>query len=97
MRSRKTSWPTIVANSIKLGATAPVVIVLRMAKLAKGGAAARRESKRMVDEKIKAAVDANVEAARSIASGKALQVPARTIALYQKRVRANLRRLWRQG
>jgi hypothetical protein len=64
-----------------------------MAKLAKGGAAAGRESKRMVDEKTKAAFDANADAVRSVLSGKALQIPGRTLALYQKRVTNNLRRL----
>jgi hypothetical protein len=46
---------------------------------------------------MKAAFDTSVDAARSIASGKARQVPARTIALYQKRVGENLRRLWKRG
>lgn len=97
MKKRKAPWASIVSNAIKLSVTAQTVIALRMARLAKGGAAARRESKRMVDEKIKAAFDANADAARSIASGKASQVPARTVALYRKRVQANLRRLRRQG
>ena len=87
----------MATNAIKLGVSAPAVIALRIAKVSKGGAAARRESKRMVSEKVKAAFDASVDAAGSIASGKARQVPARTIALYQKRVGENLRRLWTRG
>jgi hypothetical protein len=51
----------------------------------------------MVGEKMKAAFEASVDAAGSIASGKARQVPARTIAHYQKRVGENLRRLWKRG
>jgi hypothetical protein len=47
----------------------------------------------MADEKIKAAFDANTGAVRGVFSGKALHVPARTIALYQQRVQRNLRRL----
>jgi hypothetical protein len=93
MRRRRTSWPKIADDTIKLGASAPAVIALRLAKLAKGGPAAKRESKRMVDEKMKAAFDATADAGRSIFFGKAFQVPARTIALYQKRVGNNLRRL----
>ena len=93
MRRRKTSWPKIASDTLKLSASASTVIALRLAKLAKGGAAARRESQRMVDEKLKAAFDANADAARSIATGKALHVPGRTLTLYQKRVANNLRRL----
>lgn len=97
MRRRKTSWPKIAGVTFKLGASASTVVALRMAKLAKGGSAAKRESKRMVQEKMKAALDANVDAARSIAAGKAHHVPVRMLALYQKRVGANLRRLLRKG
>jgi len=43
----------------------------------------------MVDEKIKAALDA----ARRLASGNTPQVPTRTLAVYQKHVAKNLRRL----
>jgi hypothetical protein len=68
-----------------------------MLKLARGGAAAKRERKRMTDEKIKAALDAQAGAARSIMTGKALLIPARTLALYQKRVGQNLRRLLKKG
>jgi hypothetical protein len=93
MRNKAASWLKIVGSAIELGATAQTVIALRMAKLAKGGAAARRESKRMVHEKIKAAFDANADAAQSVLSGKALQIPKRTLALYQKRAKNNLRRL----
>jgi len=40
-------------NAIKLGGSAHAVIALRMAKISKGGAAARQESKRMVSEKMR--------------------------------------------
>jgi hypothetical protein len=93
VRNRAASWLKIVSRAIKLGATAQTVIALRTVKLAKGGAAAKRESKRMVDEKIKAAFDAYADAAQSGLSGKALQIPKRTLALYEKRARNNLRRL----
>ena len=93
----KASWARMAVNAVKLGVSVPAVIALRIAKVSKGGAPARRESRRMVGEKMKAAFDASVDAAGSIASGKARQVPARTIALYQKRVGENLRRLWKRG
>ena len=93
MRRKKNSWSKLISDSFRLGASASTVMALRMAKLAKGGVAAKRESQRMVDEKIKAALDANLDAARCLASGKGPHVPTRTVALYQKRVARNLRRL----
>jgi hypothetical protein len=87
MKKRKAAGSKTARDSLRLG---PAVIALRMAKLAKGDAAAKRESKRMVDY---SAFDANAEAARGILSGRAHQVPGGTIAFYRKRVGNNLRRL----
>ncbi len=92
-KKKKASWTKLVSGAVRLGAAAQTIIALRMAKLAKGGPAARREAKRMVDEKIKAAFNANTNALDSVFAGKALQIPARTLALYHARVRRNLRRL----
>ncbi len=50
----------------------------------------------MVDEKLQAAFEANVEAAKYIVSGKAHLVPERVLTLYRKRVAANLKRLSRK-
>ncbi|ACK49851.1 conserved hypothetical protein [Methylocella silvestris BL2] len=97
MSKAKASWARMATNAIKLSVSAPAVIALRMAKVSFGGAAAKRESKRMVSEKVKAAFDTSVDAAWSIASGKARQVPGRAIAFYQKRVAENLRRLSKGG
>jgi len=96
MKRRKALWSKMVFDAALLSASVPAVIGLRMAKIAQGGAAAKRESKRMVDEKIKAAFEANADAAQSILSGKATRVPGRTLALYQKKVGRNLRRLLKQ-
>lgn len=93
MSNAKGSWARMATNAIKLSVSAPAVIALRVAKLSKGDAAAKRESKKMVSEKMKAAFDTSVDAAWSIASGKAQQIPARAMALYQKRVGRNLKRL----
>lgn len=93
MRKAKTGWSKTAVDAFKLGTSAPLVIALRMAKIAKGGAAGKRESKRMVAEKMKAASDAGLDAAHSILTGNARQVPARTLSLYQRRVGENLRRL----
>ncbi len=93
MKRRKAFWSKMVFDAARLSATIPAVVGLRVAKLAQGGASAKRESKRMLDEKLKAAWEANADAAQSILSGKAGRVPGRTLALYQKRVASNLRRL----
>ncbi len=65
------NWTRLLTDSVKLGVSANHVIALRMAKLARGDAAARAESKLMVEEKVRAAVGANMEAARSIMTGHA--------------------------
>ena len=93
MRSKMPNWTRLLTNSVKLGVSANHVVALRMAKLAHGDAAARAESKLMLDEKVKAAVDANLEAARSIMAGQAHLAPARALSVYRKRVHKNLSRL----
>jgi hypothetical protein len=93
MKKRKAAWPKITRDVLSLGVNAPLVMALRMAKIASGGAVAKRESKRMVDEKLKAASDATVGAARAILTGNADRVQGRTLALYRRRVASNLRRL----
>jgi hypothetical protein len=87
------NWARLLTDSVKLGVSANHVIALRMAKLAHGDAAARAESKLMFDEKVKAAVDANLEAARAIMTGQAHLAPTRALNIYQKRVHKNLSRL----
>ena len=93
MRRKMPNWTRLLTDSVKLGVSANHVIALRLAKLARGDAAARAESKLMLDEKVKAAVDANLEAARSIMAGQAHLAPARALSVYQKRVHKNLSRL----
>jgi hypothetical protein len=93
MLRKMPNWTRLLTDSVKLSVSANHVIALRMAKLAHGDAAARAESKLMVDEKVKAAIDANIEAARSIMAGQAHLAPTRALSIYQKRVHKNLSRL----
>jgi hypothetical protein len=93
MKRSKAFWSKMVFDSARLNASILAVIGLRMAKLAEGGVSAKRESKRMLDEKIKTALEANADAVQNIVLGKAGRVPGRTLALYQKKVGNNLRRL----
>jgi len=93
MRKKPPNWTKLAADAFKLGVTANGVIAFRLAKLARGGGAARRESKRMISEKVAAAQTAWLAAARDASTAQAHKTPERTMAIYQKRVSRNLRRL----
>lgn len=93
MRKKSPNWTRLVADAVKLSVTANAVIALRLAKLARGGRAAKRESKLMIAEKIAAAQKAGLAAARDAATGRAHKAPTRAMAIYQNRVSTNLRRL----
>jgi hypothetical protein len=47
----------------------------------------------MVSEKMAAAIEAQQAAATAFLTGNAAQIPARTIALYRRKMRANRKRL----
>jgi len=93
MRHKRPNWTKLFTDSVMLGLNANRVIGLRLAKLSRGDAAAHAESRLMVDEKIKAAMDANLVAAHSILTGQPHLAPKRALSVYQKRVRKNLSRL----
>jgi hypothetical protein len=89
-------WLTLSFNLPRLGFEAQTVMALRIMKLAAGGAAAQRETARMVSEKGAAAVEAGLAAATLAAAGKKHPAIGRkVIGGYRKRVRANRRRLSR--
>jgi hypothetical protein len=93
MLRKSPNWPRLLADSMRLGLDANLVIALRLAKIARGGGAAKVESRRMVEEKIKAAEEANFSAALSVLTGKAHLAPKRALSVCQRRVRKNLYRL----
>ena len=80
------AWWKLGMDTTMLVLESQAVIGLRMAKLAAGGAAARAEAHRMVDEKVTAAN----EAALLLATGGSTQ---RVVSGYRRKVRANRRRL----
>jgi hypothetical protein len=87
--ARRTSNTSIFKTWLDLSmlaAESQQVIFLRMLKLARGGRRARSEATRMGSEKVAAAAQAMAGAAMG-------DTPARTIARYRKKVRANRRRL----
>lgn len=76
-------------ESTLLTLEAQVVIGLRLARLAEGGADAHVEARRMVTEKVAAAI----EAAGTLAAGGSAH---RVCTGYRRKVKANARRLARK-
>ena len=81
-----TQWIKLSSEMMLANFEAQRVIGLRLAKLARGGAAAEAESHRMVTEKLTAAA----EAATALATGKS---PTSVVRRYRTIIRANKRRL----
>lgn len=69
------------------------MIGLRLALLAAGREPAAAEMLRMVSEKVAAAFEVQQAMALAAMTGGNAQVPARTLAIYRRRMRANRRRL----
>ncbi len=82
------SWLRLGFDTVRLGLEAQTVVVLRLAKLSRGDAAAQVEAQRMVTEKLEAAA----EAAMTLATGGTAE---RVVWDYRRKVRANARRLSR--
>lgn len=80
-----------------LGMDASSVMALRSVALATGGAAANREARRMIDEKVKAALALQALALTGSLGRTPHGTSVRTIAHYRKAVRANRRRLLKRG
>jgi hypothetical protein len=86
-------WVRNYYSFVKLNSEAQQVVGLRMARLALGGRQAEIESQRMISEKLVTMVEAQISLITDIATGRADLAPARAIALFQRRVSANRRRL----
>ena len=82
-------------NSLRLAAESQAVISLRMAQFAMGGSSAE-EVQLMVTEKLQAAAVVQAKLVSAALEGSP-QGPARAIAHYRRKVRANHRRLSRGG
>ncbi len=86
-------WLRIGVNALWLTVAASSVIALRAIVLAKGGAPARKEGRRMVSEKIAAALTLVPKLASSRSAPEAV---ATTLKHYRRKVRANRKRLTKQ-
>ena len=93
MSRKQPSWLRLSFDMWRAGYEAQQVILLRLARIAGGGQAAATEASRMVSEKLSAALEAQQRAAAAALSGNAAQIPARTVALYRRKMRANRKRL----
>jgi len=81
---------------LNIGLDAQRVIAMRLAKIAKGGAAAEAECRRMVSEKFLAAAAARDAAAAALVGGKEIDTAARlALTPIERAVRDNRRRLGR--
>lgn len=76
-----------------LGFEASSVIALRSMALAKAGTIAEAETRRMVSEKIDAALALQMKAMTGGLGLDPASVAAKTVSHYRRRVRANRRRL----
>jgi hypothetical protein len=87
------SWLDLSADAASLGHESGQVIGLRLVVAGRGGADAQVELCRMISEKALAALDAHFVVAGSLLTGEGHLAPARTLALYRRRVQANRSRL----
>ena len=86
-------WMRLGWDAWALGLEASTVVGLRTLKIASGGPAAEAEARRMVTEKIGAAVALQGLAMTGALGSTAPAMAGKTLAHYRRKVRANRRRL----
>ena len=92
-RSRVNPWLRVGSAAVSLGTAAAQVIALRTMAAGAGGKTAKREARRMVDEKVKAALALQALALAGSLGRTPHGAAAKAISHYRKAVRANRRRL----
>ena len=93
MSRKQFSWLHLSLNAWQASLEAQQVISLRLALLAGGSASAGPEAARMVSEKMSTALEVQHAAAVAAMTGNAGMIPARIVAIYRRKIRANRRRL----
>jgi hypothetical protein len=91
--TNKPGLTTLFTDTLALSMTVNAVISVRLMKMAFGVVDPNHEGSLMISEKIDAATEATVAAARSFASGEAHHAAGRAVRVYKMRVDRNLRRL----
>ena len=94
-RMTRARWPIadLFAAISDLAVESGTVVGLRMLAAVEGGPTWPAEARLMVQEKTKAAIDAQTLVMTSFLTGQASSAPTRALALYRRRVKANRRRL----
>ncbi len=93
MTRLRNPWLGLGLDAFALGMEASAVIGLRAMKIAAGGADGEAEARRMIAEKVDAAVALQTLALTGGLGFSAPSAAAKTITHYRRRVRANRRRL----
>ena len=91
--ARRDPWVGVWMDAWTLGVEASAVVGLRAVRIAAGGTAGEAEARRMVEEKLDAALALQ---AKALTGGLGLDpagAAAKTLSHYRRRVRANHRRL----
>jgi hypothetical protein len=92
-RRRNAAWLRVGVDAWVLGLEAASVIGLRTLKITKGGPAADAEIRRMVAEKVDAAMALQMKTMTGGLGVDAAGAAAKALAHYRRKVRANRRRL----
>jgi hypothetical protein len=95
MKRELAQWLAVATNCWLLGAEAVLVVPLRLARLAGGGATAKAEARLMVSEKIEAAGSLLRDIGHGRLGKGAADLSAGAVRHYLLRVRANRKRLMR--
>lgn len=90
------SYFALTCKMMQLGFAAQNVAALRLVRLAAGGTSSQAEARRMVSEKFAALAEALIIVAIGAVTGRSENVSGKILQTYQKRVRANRRRLSRR-
>lgn len=93
MARSRNPWFRLGWDVWSLGLEASTVMGLRTMKIARGGPAADAEARRMVSEKVDAAVALQTLALTGALGVTAPRIAGKTLAHYRRKVRANRRRL----
>ncbi|MET0294630.1 MAG: hypothetical protein ABW042_06385 [Phenylobacterium sp.] len=89
------AWLRLSLGHLALGVESSSVVVLRLAKIMRGGAAGAAEAQLMVTEKLEALPVAATRAAFEVMSGRGIAAALATQTNFRRKVRANRRRLSR--
>jgi hypothetical protein len=95
MTRTKSPWLRIGFDAWSLGLEASSVIGLRTLRIAAGGAVGEAEARRMISEKVGAAVELQADLLSAMPGMTAAGATAKALSHYRRKVRANRRRLSR--